>query len=173
MVFQKSSEKTVLGRFLRNGFTDGKLLLGLGYQTLKIAGLCHVPVVSYSKNILVHWLLAPIVILKTPIHFHGKMRLLTPYNISKVQLRLLKDSCKILAERVKTPSPMDVNICLFWRSTDSRLHQTIYEIEGFVEQIRLYQLMYYGHIFGQSFTVQKFINKDNLKNMLFERPVFG
>lgn len=40
-----------------------KMLLSLGYQTVKIAGLYLVPMKSYSKRDRLSWLLAPIVLI--------------------------------------------------------------------------------------------------------------
>ena len=61
VIFQRSSEKPIFGFFLRKNFAYENSLLGLGYQMLKTAGLYHVPIESCSKNIRVHWLLAPII----------------------------------------------------------------------------------------------------------------
>jgi hypothetical protein len=53
VIFQRSSEKQIFRFFLRKYFAYENMLLGLGYQTLKTAGLYLVPIKSYSKNIRV------------------------------------------------------------------------------------------------------------------------
>jgi hypothetical protein len=50
VVFQRSSEKPIFRFFLRKNFAYENMLLGLGYQMLKTAGLYLVSIKSYSKN---------------------------------------------------------------------------------------------------------------------------
>ena len=61
VVFQRSSEKPVFRFFLRNYFAYEHMRLGLGYQTVKTAGLYLVPIKRYSKNNRLHWLLERII----------------------------------------------------------------------------------------------------------------
>ena len=62
VVFQRSSEKPIFGFCLRKIFAYENMSMGLGYEMLKTAGLYLVPIETYSKNIRLPWLLAPIVI---------------------------------------------------------------------------------------------------------------
>ena len=62
VVFQRSSEKPNFELFLRKDFAHKKMLLGLGYQTVKTAGLYLVPIKSYSKNNQVPYILERIVV---------------------------------------------------------------------------------------------------------------
>jgi hypothetical protein len=50
VVFQRISEKPVFKFSFRKDFAYENMFLGVGYQTLKIAGLYLVPIKSYSKN---------------------------------------------------------------------------------------------------------------------------
>ena len=61
VVFQRSSKKPIFGLFLRKAFAYENMLLGLGYQTVKTAGLYLVPIKSYSKNNWVPYFLERII----------------------------------------------------------------------------------------------------------------
>jgi hypothetical protein len=53
VVFQRFSKKPIFLKWFSEHFAYKNMLLGVGYQTLKTAGLYHVPIERYSKNIII------------------------------------------------------------------------------------------------------------------------